>query len=89
MVKILIHILNIDSRKKSKKYYKSKSNQYREHSPSGDYFSGVLIPIIYSFSNKFNVSSILEVIIVIRTDLLQLVKAQDYWIHQKINTIQI
>jgi len=33
-------------------------------------------------------SSILGVIIVIRTDLLQ-VKAQDYWIHQKINTIQI
>jgi hypothetical protein len=68
---------------KSKKYYKSKANQYR-----GFYFilqaviiiSGALIPIINSTSNTFNLSSLLGVIIVIFAALLQLLKAQDFWI---------
>jgi hypothetical protein len=67
---------------KSKKYYKSKADQYR-----GFYFilqaliiiSGAIIPIINSTSNTFNLSSILGVIIVIFSALLQLVKAQEFW----------
>ncbi|MGZ5489573.1 MAG: DUF4231 domain-containing protein [Nitrososphaeraceae archaeon] len=42
--------------------------------------SGALIPIINSTSNIFNGSSILGVIVVIFAALLQLVKAQDFWI---------
>lgn len=42
--------------------------------------AGALIPIINSTSDRFNSSSILGVIIVIFTALLQLLKAQEFWI---------